>query len=416
MSEARSKGMRYSKEGKMSSAILRVSVLALAVFLAGFGCGKQESTGSGGGATVPGGKATTAAEKAPAGAITVKVGSVLPKSGDSANFGDQTEKGILLAVQDAKAEGKVWPEIIVVDDAAEQAKTMTAVTKLMDVDKVSVIVGPVTTNCAIAAGDRVEAGRVPLVTPTATNAQVTLNRKYVFRVCFTDDFQGKAAANFAFDTLGKRNAAILTDSGETYSTGLGEVFATAFRQRGGQIASHLTFTKGTDDFGGQVTQFKLKKPDVIFLPTYYEAAAKCVAQARAAGLRTVFVGTDGWDSPDLYKLSGGAVKGNFFTTHFSPLEDRAVVKKFVQNFRAAYNDDPTALAALGYDAAMVVFDAVKRAGSADRQAITNAIEATKDFEGVTGKFSIDDKHNAVKSLVILETGEKSPAMKTVVNP
>jgi branched-chain amino acid transport system substrate-binding protein len=173
---------------------------------------------------------------------------------------------------------------------------------------------------------------------------------------------------------------------------------------------------GADDFGGQVTQLRLKKPDVIFMPTYYESAAKCVSQARAAGLRTTFVGTDGWDSSALYTLSAGAVKGSYFTTHFSPLEDREIVKKFVQNFRAAYGKDPDALAALGYDAALVVVDAVKRAGSADRQAITNALAATKDFEGVTGKFSIDDKHNAVKSVVILETGENSSKIKAIVNP
>jgi len=152
------------------------------------------------------------------------------------------------------------------------------------------------------------------------------------------------------------------------------------------------------------------------MPTYYESAAKCVSQARAAGFRATFVGTDGWDSPALYTLSGGTVRGNYFTTHFSPQEDRDVVKRFAQNFRAAYNTEPDALAALGYDAALLVFDAVKRAGSADRQAITDALAATRDFEGVTGKFSIDGNHNAVKGLVVLECGDRSSSLRMVVSP
>ena len=401
--------------------MLRALSLAVVVFIGvmAAGCGKGEqaapqATGTGGTAEKP--AEAPKAEKPPKGAIVVKVGVVVPKTGPIATYGDMVEKAVLLAAEDAKSEGKVFPELIIVDNGADQQKTASAVSKFVDVDKVDVIIGPVTTNNALAAGDKAEAGGVPLVTPTATNVRVTEGRKYVFRVCFTDDLQGKAAANFAYDTLKARKAAILMDSGEAYSMGLGETIAAVFKQRGGEVVSQVAFVSGADDFGGQVTQLRLKKPEVIFMPTYYEPAAKCVSQARAAGLRTVFVGTDGWDSQALYTLSAGAVKGNYFTTHFSPLEDRPLVRKFVQNFRAEYGKDPDALAALGYDAALVVWDAVKRAGKADRKAITDALAATKDFEGVTGKFSIDEKHNAVKSVVVLETGEKGATIKEVVAP
>jgi branched-chain amino acid transport system substrate-binding protein len=407
----------------MTGAYWRAIVLALAVSFVVFGCGEKQPSGG----ARPGGEgASTASQleetkaadtaKAPKDAIAVKVGVVLPRTGAIATYGDMCDKAIRLAAEDARAEGKVWPELIIVDNGAEAQKTVSAVKKFVDVDKVSVIVGPVTSNNAIAAGDHAEAGGVPLVTPTATNVQVTVNRKYVFRVCFTDDLQGKAAADFAYDTLKARRVGMLIDSSQSYSTGLGDAFSTSFKQRGGEITSQLSFDSNSDDFGGQVTQMKLKKPDVIFMPAYYEPVAKCISQARAAGLRSTFLGTDGWDSKKLYELAGGSVKGNYFTTHFSPLEDRPIVKRFVQNFRAAYGDEPDALAALGYDAAAVVFDAVRRAGSADREAITNALAATRDFEGVTGKFSIDDRHNTVKSVVILETGDKASTIKAVVTP
>jgi branched-chain amino acid transport system substrate-binding protein len=272
----------------------------------------------------------------------------------------------------------------------------------------------VTTNNAIKAGDTAEAAGVPLVTPSATGVDVTRGRTYVFRTCFTDEFQGPAAANFAYDGLGARRAAILVNSGETYSMGLGEVISTVFQQRGGQVVSWSSFSDDTDDFSGQISQMKPLSPDVVFLPAYYEAAAKCITQARADGFRGTFVGTDGWDSPKLYTLSGGAVTGNYFTNHFSPDEEREVVKTFVKRYQDEYGEAPGAIAALSYDAAKLVFDAVRRAGSADRDAIAEALAATRDYEGVSGRFSIDENHNPVKDLVILETGETGPKLEEVI--
>ncbi len=396
------------KEENMVRPVVTLVALLVLIGFTAFGCSK---TDEGSTTSRPGGSSS-----APAGAIKVRVGVIVPKTGDIATYGDMVEKAVRIAADDARLEGKVAPELIILDNGADQQKTASSAKQLIDTDKVDVIVGPVTTKNSIMAGDIAEAARVPLVTPTATNVEVTRNRKYVFRVCFTDAFQGSTAANFAYDTLGARRAAVLVDSSEPYSMGLGDEFSRIFKQRGGEIASYVAFTAGGDDFGGQVTQMKMKAPDVVFMPTYYEPAAKCVSQARAMGFRTTFVGTDGWDSSKLYELSGGTVKGNYFTTHFSPLEERPVVKMFVQNFRAAYGVDPDALAALGYDAAMVVFDAVKRAGRADRQAITDALATTTDFEGVTGKFSIDANHNAVKSVVILETGDSSSMLKAIVAP
>jgi len=399
-----------------------VAFVALVAF-ALTGCSKNESTETlepAPPAPADGAPATSAApaqpaETEPAGAIHIKVGVTIPKTGEVATYGDEADKGIALAVKDAKAEGKVWPTTLVVDNGGTQQQTATSVKKFIDSDKVSAILGPITTNNTIQAGDLVEAAGVPLISPSATNVDVTKNRKYVFRVCFTDDVQGRTVANFAFDT-GARKAGLLVNSNEAYSRGLADVIAAQFKGRSGKIVSTLSFTKDTDDFSGQITQLRLNSPDVVFLPAYYEQVAKCIAQARAAGLRAKFVGTDGWDSPDLYTISNGAVKGNYFSSHFSPLEDRPIVKRFVENYRAAYRKEPGAIAALSYDAAALLFDATKRAGSADRQAVTTALAATKDFEGVTGKFSIDQNHNPVKAVFILETGQSGATIKQIINP
>lgn len=400
------------------SRLLTKLVLVLIVFAVfAAGCGPSEEPPAQ--APPAGGEPALPAEEPsekPSGAIAVKVGVVIPLTGAVATYGDEAKKGIELAVDETRAAGKVSPEVLIVDNEGAQQATITTVNKFIDIDQVSVIIGAVTPNNSLAAGDRAEAAGVPMVSPASTNVDVTRGKDYVFRVCFTDEFQGSAAADFAYDTLKARRAAVLVCSSEPYSIDLGTTFTKAFRRRGGQILSQMSFTPDSDDFGGQITQLRLKSPDVIFLPADYESVAKCVSQARTAGLRATFVGTAGWDSPKLYTLSGGQVEGNYFTTHFSPEEDRAIVKRFVQNYRAYYDEDPGAIAALSYDAAMLVFDAVRRASSADRQAITDALAATRDFEGASGNFSMDENHNPVKPLVILKTGAKSATLEEVITP
>ncbi len=404
-----------SEEEKMSRRLSWVAVAVLIVALVAAGCGKKETAEP---TQAPDGEATGAAtaETPSGGPIKVKIGAVLPLTGAYATYGSEAKNGITIALEEAKREGKVDPELLIVDNGGTQQQTITAVKQFIDADKVDVIIGAILSNNSIAASDLADAEGVPMVSPASTNVEVTLGKKYMFRVCFTDEVQGPAAADFAYDTLGARRAAVLVSSSDSYSMGLGKTFTEAFKRRGGEIVTTRSFNADTDDFGGQITQLRLTSPEVIFLPAYYEAVAKCISQARMAGLRSTFVGTDGWDSLKLYTLSKGAVKGNYFTTHFSPEEDRDLVKKFVQNYRAAYEEPPGAIAALSYDAAVVVFDAVTRAGSSQRQAIADALGATKAFEGVTGTFSIDENHDAVKSLVIMETTESGAKLKQVINP
>jgi len=409
--------------------------LAFLVILLAFGCGGEEPPApEGAGEEAPAEAAPEEAAPEPEGAgeaaperpagepseaargIQVRIGAIIPLTGLTPSYGEEAENAIDLARQDALRRGEVAPQIEIIDNGGTQQKTATAVNRLTDALKVDVIVGPLVSNNTIAAGELVEAAGVPLVSPSATNEEVTRDKRYVFRTCFTDGFQGAAAADFAYDKLAARRAAVLVSSSQAYSMALGESFAEAFKRRGGEIVSHMSFTSDTDDFGGQISQLRLKRPDVIFLPAYYEAAAKCVSQARVAGLRATFVGSDGWDSPRLYEISGGEVEDNYFTAHFSPQEDRAVVKRFVQNYSAKYDERPGSIAALTYDATMLVLDAVKRAGSTERDAIRDALEATRDFEGVTGRFSIDENHNAVKRLVVLKTGKDAPTLEAIVTP
>lgn len=395
-------------------------VLALLVcfIVAGCGGGEEEATpppppGEGGAAAVP---AEPTAPAPTSGPIRVTVGVVIPLTGEVATYGDEADKGIRLATEEALAAGIVIPEVITVDNAGEQLKSTATVRKFIDSDNVSAIIGAITSNNSKAAGELAEAAKVPMVTPASTHVDITKDKEYVFRVCFTDHFQGAAAADFIYDSLGRRRVAVLVNSSQAYSMGLGDAFCAAFMRRGGEIVSRKAFSSDTDDFGGHITPLRLKAPEVIFMPAYYEKVAKCISQARTQGLRSTFVGTDGWDSPKLYTLSAGAVKGNYFTNHFAPDEDRQAVRNFVQSYKDKYGEPPGAIAALSYDAAAVVFDAVARAGSPDREAIRQALEKTEKFEGVTGNFSIDEGHNAIKSLVILETGANGATLKEVINP
>lgn len=404
----------------MSRLFIKLVLVLIVFALFAGGCGSSEEPPATGEPAPPveepDAQTTAPPSRKPSGAIAVKIGVVIPLTGPVATYGDEAQKGIKLAVEETQAAGDISPEVLIVDNEGKQQATITAVNKFIDTDQVSAIIGAIKSNNSLAAGDRAEAAGVPMVSPASTNVDVTRGKQYVFRVCFTDEFQGSTAADFAYDTLKARRAAVLVSSSDTYSMDLGSIFTEAFRRRGGQILSQMSFPSESDDFGGQITQLRLKSPDVIFLPAYYESVAKCISQARTAGMRATFVGTDGWDSPKLYTLSGGQVEGNYFTTHFSPEEDRAIVKKFVQDYRAYYADDPGAIAALSYDAAMLVFDAVRRAGSAERQAITDALAATKDFEGTSGNFSMDENHNPVKPLVILKTAEKSATIEEVITP
>jgi len=349
-------------------------------------------------------------------AIKVKLGAAQPMTGNIAQYGEETTNGIKLAIKDVNARGKVLFDLKIADDKSEAIGTVNAVRKLIDIDRVNVIIGSVASTCTMAAAGHAQAARIPMMSSASTNSKVTTpvdqkgNRTqldYVSRVCFIDEYQGKAAAIFAYQDLGSRKAAIMFDAEQDYSKGLRDVFKQVFEQMGGKVVSEESFVTGDKDFGGVLANVKRSAPDCVFLPAYYNQVGIILSQARGKGLECPFIGCDGWDNDKIFELAGKAARGCYFTTHFSPDDPDPMVQDFVKKYKEAYQRAPGALAALGYDAVLAVADACERAGSNDPTAIKNAINTIKDLKVVSGVITLDENRNPVKSVVIMKTLESS---------
>jgi branched-chain amino acid transport system substrate-binding protein len=309
--------------------------------------------------------------------------------------------------------------LVVVDNKSDSVESANAVTRLIEQDKVSVIIGTYGSSLAIAGGEVAEAAKVPVVGTSCTNPLVTQGKKYYFRVCFIDPLQGAGAATYAFRTLGVKKAAMLVDIANDYSVGLANFFKQAFEKMGGTIVSQMNYQSGDQDFTAQLTELISKEPELVFVPAYFAEGAIILTQAKELGATFRFMGGDAMDNPEIVSLGGDAVEGFLHTTFaYDPsmpnMNDNA--KKFTENWKAAHPDkDPNVNAALGYDAFLVTLDAIKRAGSDDPEAIRNALETTKDFPGVTGLTTINETHDAVKDIGIVEIqGGKKVFTGTVI--
>ena len=350
---------------------------------------------------------------------SVQVGAVFPMTGGQASFGQESVNGMKLALKKLEADDKTKGQIqlTVEDDKSEPVDAANAVRKLIDVDKVSVIVGSVASSNTMAAAPIAQKAKIPLMTPASTNANVTKQGDYISRICFTDDFQGEVMAKFAKQNLNAKKAAIIVDSSSDYSKGLEKVFRTVFAKLGGTVAPEVfAYQQKDTDFRSLLRNVKKTNPDVIWLPGYYTEVGNILKQARQLGITAPFLGGDGWDSPTLFEMAGDSAKGNYISSHFAPDDTDALVQGFVKDYEAEYDVRPGAMAALGYDAMMVMSDAIKRAGSGNSAAINKAITSTKNFAGITGKITLNAQRDAVKSAVVLETTEKTFVFKTKVNP
>lgn len=345
----------------------------------------------------------------------VKVGAVLPLSGAIATFGQENANGIKLALSKMKTKNI---ELIIEDDKSEAIEATNAVRKLINVDKVSVVIGEVTSSNTLAMGPICQEAKTPLFSPAATNAKVTMVGHFISRACFTDDFQGVVMARFAVNTLKKKNAIILIDNSSDYSKGLAQSFSDEFVKLGGKFASkeELTYVQKDMDFQSLLRKIKRANPDVIFLPGYYAEVGLIIKQARSLGITAPFLGGDGWDSPDLFKIGGKAMKGNYISSHFAPDDKDPKVQSFVKDYEKTYGVKPGAMAALGFDAIGIVADSIARAKSSKPADINTAILATKNYNGVTGLISIDENRNSKKAAVVLETTETGFIFNNKVNP
>jgi branched-chain amino acid transport system substrate-binding protein len=340
-------------------------------------------------------------------------------TGNTAHFGQDTDKAIRLAVDQQNAAGGVLGKqvrVVTLDDRGDSAEAANSVSRLIDVEKVVALIGEVSSSLSLAGGRVAQRRKIPMVSPSSTNPKVTQVGDYIFRVCFLDPFQGKVMADFARNELKFERVAILKDVKNDYSIGLADAFRAAFTANGGQIVSEQSYSQGDTDFSAQLTTIKSANVQGIYVPGYYAEVGSIARTAQRLGLKVPLMGGDGWDAPDLFKIAGDALDGSFFSNHFAPDAASAKAQKFVTDFKTKYGQEPTGLGALGYDAAIVLFDAIQRAGKTDPESVRNALAETKNFEAVSGTISINKDRDADKSAVILAIEGGKAKYRATVKP
>jgi branched-chain amino acid transport system substrate-binding protein len=335
---------------------------------------------------------------------TIKIGEFGSLSGDNASFGTSQNNGVQMAVEEINAAGGVLGkkiDLTVEDNMTKQGETTTIARKLISQDHVVAIIGEVASSKTLEAAPIAQAAKIPLIATAATNPKVTQTGDYVFRVCFTDDFQAVVIARFVLEKLKQKNIAFMTDVKQDYSVGLTNIAKDYLAKNGGNIVKEQSYSSGDKDFRAQLTDLKSANPDVIIITGYYPEASLIAKQARQFGIKATLVGGDGWDGSSLIPVGGKAIEGAFFSNHFSTEDKSPLVQDFVKKYKQKYNAVPDAFAALGYDATKLLADAIKRAGSTESDKIRAAIQDTEGFPGVSGKITIGKDRNAVKSAVIL---------------
>jgi branched-chain amino acid transport system substrate-binding protein len=334
----------------------------------------------------------------------IKIGAVSCLSGGLSTFGVSSIQGAKLAVEEINSQGGILGqqiELIVEDNQSKSGESATIARKLVSQDQVAAILGDLTSSATMEIAPLAQENKVPLLTPSATNVAITKTGDYVFRSCFIDPFTGQVMAKFALEHLKAKRALILTDVKQDYSVGLTEAIRQYFNENGGQVVKEISFSSGDSDFRAQLATVRSVRPDVIFLPAYYTEAALILRQAKQLGITAPIVGGEGWDSPALLQVAGASADGDFYVNHFSAADPAEPVQNFVHKYEAKYHAPPDALAALWYDGAAIICNAIQRAESTDGAKIRDALASTKNFGGVTGQISIDTNRNASKPGVIL---------------
>jgi branched-chain amino acid transport system substrate-binding protein len=377
---------------------LGLSLLASAALLIS-GCDSKPESGA---ATKPAGE-------------TIKIGEFSSMTGSESTWGQQTNEGIRLAIQERNAKGGIKGrqiELSTQDTGSNTKDTGTAVTRLINQDKVVALLGEVASTRSIAASKIAQASGIPMISPASTNDKVTAEGDMIFRACFTDSFQGPVNAQFLYDNLKARKVAVMFDQSSAYSTGLKDEFIKAFTAMGGQVLTTQSYKQGDSEYTAQLTNIRDAKPDAVFLPAYYTELGPISRKAKELGLAIPFAGGDGWDSPETLKFAH-SLEGWYFSNHYSDEDGRPEVKDFITRYQTKWGQKPGAMAVLGYDAANILFEALDRAPNTSGKALAAEIAKTKDFKGVSGTITLDKNRNASKPAVIL--GMKNGAWKFVTS-
>ncbi len=371
-----------------------------------------------------------AVPNARAAAPAIRIGVIAEMTGDIPAVGASCKNAALMAIKEVNDGGGLEVggarrkiELCIEDNAGKADQSASAAMKLITRQNVLAIIGPNASRYAIPAAEIAETSQTVLITPWSTNPKTTLDastglpKKYVFRACFIDSFQGRVVARFAFENLKAKTVAVLYDVASEYNKGVAEVFKANYTKLGGKIVASETYTTNDKDFSAQLTKIKSAAPDVVFLPNYYSEVPLQVQQAHRLGLQCVFIGSDSWGSADLLKLGGKDLEGYYFSTHYAADSAAPVATAFIANYKKTYGAVPDDVAALTYDAFGLLFMAIKNAGKADREAVRQALAVLPGYSGVTGNMTFSaDSRDPVKSAVILQIKDGKFTYFTSANP
>lgn len=359
-------------------------------------------------------------------ADTIKVGANLEMTGGSASYGISSKNAIELAFKEINEKGGIngkQLELVVADNKSEAAEATNAMQKLVSQDNVVAVIGPNLSSSVIAASAINNSAKVLDIAPMATNPYVTVDqasgktKDFNYRTCFIDPFQGTVMAKFATAELGVGNAAILIDNSSDYAKGLAQFFKENFVKEGGAVTAEESYLQKDTDFKATLTKIKATNPDFLYVPGYYQEVGLIVKQARELGMNMPIAGGDGWDSAKMPEIAGAAALNNtYFSSLYSPEDSSDINKNFVAAYEKAYGQKPDVFAALSYDSALLVAEAIKNAGSTEPAKISEAMAKINGFSGVSGSVTFDAKHNPVKSAVILEYKDGAQSLKTKINP
>jgi len=358
-------------------------------------------------------------------ADTIKVGLNYELSGNVASYGTDLSYGIEMAIEEINKNGGVLGkqiEVIKMDNTSDSAEAANISERLITRENVVTILGPATSGNTKGALPPAEQHGVPLVSASATADDVTVDsngkvRDYVFKTCFSDSYQGVTMANFAYNDLGLKNAAILVENTSEYSIGIQNSFIEEFTKLGGKIVAEEAYQSKETDFRAVLTNIRAANPEVLLVPGYYEEVGLIIKQARELGIDVPILGGDGYDSPEILDLAGAdALNDVYYSNHYSPMDTSEEVVAFRNAFKEKFGREPGAFHAMGYDLGYFFADAVERAGEASPEKIRDAMAETVDFKGITGTLSIDENHNPVKAVTILELVNGEPKFLKKLEP
>lgn len=384
--------------------------LLLSIFALGIACTKKQENAS---------QQNQTAAKTSTASTEIVVGSVLSITGSEATFGISTKNAIELAFEKQNAMGGIDGKklkLINLDNQSKPEESAIAITKLISQEKVVAVLGEVASSRSIAMAPIAQANQVPMLSTASTNPKVTQLGDFIFRTSFIDPFQGPVLSKFILENLKLKKVAIFKDIKNDYSMGLSQFFKEHLEANGGTVVSEQSYSAGDIDFKAQLTAIRSSKPEFVYLPGYYTDIGLILRQARELGIKVAFGGGDGWDSPKLFEIGGKAAEGCYFSNHYSSEAEDPMVQEFVKEYQAKFGSVPDALAALGYDSALIMIQAIKAAKSLSGPDLRDSLKDVKNLKGVTGTITFNENRDPIKSAVILKVENGKQVYVTTINP